>query len=37
MVLTIGKRFEVEVGRTFVFLRVGEWERCWNTRGLASH
>jgi hypothetical protein len=37
MLLKIGSRFELEVSFSAVYLRIGQFERFWNTHGLPSH
>lgn len=37
VLLKIGKGFELEVNMGAVFVRIGRFERYWNTQGLPSH
>lgn len=36
MLLTIGERFELEVQWGMLFIRVGDFERCYNNQGLPA-
>ena len=36
MLLTIGKRFEIELGFTSIFIRIGSFERLYNRLGLPN-
>lgn len=37
MLLKIGRRFEVEISASSLFVRVGGFERYWNRQGLPTH
>lgn len=37
MSLQIGTAFTIEIGRQSLFVRIGRFERFWNTMGLPSH